>query len=47
MRERASEHKQGGGVEGKGEADSQISRDPDVRLNPKTVGSRPEPKADT
>ena len=29
----------GGGVEGEGEADSPLSRDPDVKLDPRTPGS--------
>ena len=32
--------------EGEGEADSLLSREADVELDPRTLGSRPEPKAD-
>lgn len=32
--------------EGKGEADFPLSREPDAELNPRTLGSWPEPKAD-
>ena len=32
--------------EGKGEADSPLSREPDMGLDPRTLGSQPEPKAD-
>ena len=32
--------------EGEGEADSQLKREPDLRLNPKTRSSQPELKAD-
>jgi len=42
LRERA-----GGGAEGQGQADSTLSREPDAGLDPRTLGSRPEPKADT
>ena len=41
MRERK---RSGEGVEG--EADSQLSREPDEGLNPKTPGSQPKPKKD-
>ena len=30
----------------KGETDSPLSREPNVGLNPRTLGSQPEPKAD-
>ena len=33
-------------VVGEEEADSQWSREPNARLNPRTLGSLPEPKAD-
>ena len=36
---------QAGGV-GEEEAGSQQSREPDAGLDPRTLGSRPEPKAD-
>ena len=36
----------GGGAEGEGKADSPLSREPDVGLDPRTRGSRPELKAD-
>ena len=43
-----TEHKQGElQAEGEGEAGSLLSKDPDVGLNPRTLGSRPELKADT
>ena len=45
-RRRKRENKQWGVAEGKGEADSPLSREPDVRLNPRTRRSWPEPKAD-
>ena len=35
-----------GGAEGEGQADSPLSREPDAGLDPKTMRSRPEPKAD-
>ena len=41
LRER--EQEQRGGAEGKGEADSLLSRE----LNPRTLGLLPEPKADS
>ena len=34
-------------AEGEGEAGSLLSREPDAGLDPRTLGSRPEPKADT
>lgn len=34
-------------VEGEGEAGSLWTREPQVRLHPRTLGSQPEPKADT
>ena len=48
MRERENkrEHEQWGGAEGEGEADSQLSREPDLELDLKTLGSLPELKAD-
>ena len=42
MRER--EHKQGGGAEA--EADYPLSREPNAGLDPRTLESHPEPKAD-
>ena len=33
-------------AEGEGEADSQLSKKPDVGLNPKTLGSWPRPIVD-
>ena len=36
----------GGGAEGEGEAGSLLSREPHVGLDSRTLGSRPEPKAD-
>ena len=41
MRERAQA---GGAAEGEGEAGSLLSREPDVGLNPRTLGSRAKPK---
>ena len=42
-----TEHKQAEWqVEGEGEAGSPISREPDKGLDPRTLGSRPEPKVD-
>jgi len=35
-----------GEAEGEEEADSPLSQEPDVGLDPRTLGSRPEPKAD-
>jgi len=43
MREGERDHKQGRKVQG--EADSPPSREPDAGLDPRTPGSRPEPKA--
>ena len=43
MRENASS---GGGAEGEGEANSLLSREPNVGLNPRTLGSWPESKTD-
>ena len=41
------EHKQGDWqAEGEGETDSLLSREPNVGLSPRTLRSRPEPKAD-
>jgi len=37
--EREREHKQGVGAEGEGEADALLSREPDVELDPRTLGS--------
>ena len=42
-RERTSDR---GGAEGKGEADSLLSRELDTGLDPKTLGPSPDPKAD-
>ena len=36
----------GGGAEGEGEANTWMSREPDVGLDPRTPGSHPELKAD-
>jgi len=44
-RDRAREGTQTGGV-GEGEAGFPPSREPDAGLNPRTLGSGPEPKAD-
>ena len=44
-RERTKEHKQGK-AEGKGEVGSLLGRETDMGLNPRTLGSGPEPKAD-
>ena len=46
MREREREQV-GGGAEGEGEADSPLSREPYVGLDPRTLSSSPELKADT
>ena len=46
MRERERENEHGQGVEGDGEADTLLSRNPDAGLDPRTPGPRPEPKAD-
>lgn len=43
---KSGEQKQVGGEEGEGEADSTLSMKPNAGLNPWTLGSRPEPKAD-
>ena len=40
-KERVSTH-----TEGEGKADFPLSREPDLGLHPKTLGSEPEPKAD-
>ena len=45
MRER-KRNGAGGGGEGEREADSYPNREPDGELNPRTLGSQPEPKAD-
>ena len=44
--ERKSTHKLQGGAEGEGKAGFPLSREPDVGLDPRTLGSLPEPKAD-
>ena len=44
-RNRAHRHEQGGEAEAEGEADSLLSREPDMGLNPGIPGSQPEPKA--
>jgi len=44
-RDRAREGTQTGGV-GEGEAGFPPSREPDAGLDPRTLGSGPEPKAD-
>ena len=38
--------RRGRGAVVEGEADSLLSREPDVGLDPRTLESRPEPKAD-
>jgi len=43
QREREREHKQGEEAEGEGEADSPLSREPDAGLDPRILGSWPEP----
>ena len=43
--EEEREHKQGE-KQAEGEAGSPLSREPDAGLDPRTVGSHPEPKAD-
>ena len=45
--EREREHEQRGQGKGEGEADSLLNREPDVDLDPRTLGPWPEPKADT
>ena len=37
----------GGGAEGEGEAGSPLGREPDMGLDPRTLGSPPEQKSDT
>ena len=44
--DRERENKQGVAVEGEGEADSLLSRESNVRLNPRTLRSWPDMKAD-
>ena len=39
-------HEQEGGTEGAGDADSPLNREPSAGLDPRTPGSRPEPKVD-
>ena len=47
-RERESYRAQAGGItEEEGEAGLPLIREPDMGLNPRTLGSRPKPKADT
>ena len=47
MRERDTERAQAGGeAEGEGEAGSPLCREPDMGLDPRTLGSRPELKSD-
>jgi len=46
VREQESEHKQGE-QQAEAEAGSLLSKEPDVGLYPRTLGSRPELKADT
>ena len=43
--ERVSESMVEEGPKGKGEADSSLSRVPDAGLDPRTLRSRPEPRA--
>ena len=38
--------KMGGEAKGEGQADSPLSREPNAGLDPRTLGLRPEPKAD-
>ena len=45
-RDTAREGTQAGGA-GEGEEGSPLSRDPNAGLDPRTLGLRPEPKADT
>ena len=45
QRERASKHKQGE-PQKEGEVGSRMSRELDVRLDPRTLESQPEPKTD-
>ena len=40
------ERERGRDAEAEGEAGSPQSQEPDVGLNPRTLGSQPEPKAD-
>ena len=50
MRERERERvrmSRGEEVDGKGDADFPLSREPDMGLDPRTLRSQPEPKADT
>jgi len=46
LTERDSERGNTSGGVGEGEADSPLSREPDAGLNPRTLGSWPELKAD-
>ena len=41
------EHKAGGVAEGEEEVGFSLSREPNVGLDPRILGSQPEPKADT
>ena len=45
--EREREREWGGAAEGEGEADSPLSVEPSTGFSPRTLRSRPEPKADT
>ena len=45
--EKEREHEQRIGADREGEADSLLSKEPDKGLDPRTLRSRPEPKADT
>ena len=47
LKEREGAQAAGGGAEREGEAGSPLSREPDVGLNPRILGSLPELKADT
>ena len=50
MTKRENKRAQAGGVaggEGEGETGSPLSREADMGLDPRTLGSQPEPKADT
>ena len=47
MRETKEAGGRGGVAEAEGEAGSPLSREPEVGLDPRALGSLPEPKADT
>ena len=46
LRESKGEHTGWGGGEGRGEAGSLLSKEPNMGLDPRMLGSSPEPKAD-